>query len=95
MPKLSLEYVYSFIKNKGDELLSTEYVSCTSLLDIKCGVCNTYYKQTFSRFKNGCHHPYCGYRKPARLINNIVCQTCHVEFKSKLPKAKLDRKTHV
>jgi hypothetical protein len=87
--KLSYKYVFEYIKEKGYELLSTEYTTSKSLLDIKCGICNEIYKQSFSSFKEGYYHPFCGnpekilfggYKTPF-ILKNRTCPVCNNEFK--------------
>jgi hypothetical protein len=85
--KLSFEHVYNYIKEKGYELLSTEYKTTTSKLQMKCKDCDKVYEQTFTRFKEGYYHPNCktdlpfgGYKTPTRLLP-IKCRTCQTEFK--------------
>lgn len=89
--QLDYKYVFEYIKEKGYELLSTEYTTSHSLLDMKCKECNNIYKQTFSRFKQGYYHPFCentdkilfgGYKKPVTLKNR-TCPVCNIEFKPK------------
>jgi hypothetical protein len=89
--KLTYNYVFEYIKEKGYELLSTEYRNLKSLLDMKCRICNERYKQSFSSFKQGYYHPFCvnsekilfgGYKKPVTL-KNITCPVCTIEFKPK------------
>jgi uncharacterized CHY-type Zn-finger protein len=91
--KLSFEHVYNYIKEKGYELLSTEYKTNKDLLDIKCKDCDKIYKQIFDRFKRGFYHPNCktivssnsktilfgGYKKPVTL-QPIICLICQKEF---------------
>jgi len=97
MPKqLTYEYVKSYIEGKGDTLVSKTYCSSTSLLEIVCGVCNTDYNQTITRFQMGYQHAYCltglpfggGYKKPVTL-KPIACEICKKEFQPKNSKAKL------
>jgi hypothetical protein len=96
MPKkLSYDYVAEYIKNKGDELMSTEYINANTLLDIKCSKCNTIYKQTYGRITSGFLHAYCGtglsfggYKTPFKLTP-IICKICKEEFKPKYYKTKL------
>jgi len=89
--KLTYNYVFKYIKEKGYELVSTEYRNLKSLLDMKCRLCNETYKQSFSNFKQGYYHPFCinskkilfgGYKKPVTL-KNITCPVCAIEFKPK------------
>ena len=89
--KLTYKYVFEYIKEKGYELLSTEYNNSKTLLDMKCRKCNQSYKQSFSSFKEGYYHPFCdntdkilfgGYKKPVTL-KNITCPVCIIEFKPK------------
>lgn len=92
MPKrLTYQEVYDFIKSKGDELISKEYISNKKVLEIKCGVCNKLYNNTFDIFKRGYYHPYCkneekilfgGYKTPRKLIP-IICHICKKEFQPK------------
>lgn len=56
--KLKYEDVKSFI-DKDDKLLSKEYISNKSLLDIQCGKCNLNYTQTYDRYKRGFRHNKC------------------------------------
>ena len=92
MPKrLTYQDVYDFIKSKGDELISKEYINSKNILEIKCGVCNKLYKQLFRIFREGRYHPYCqneekkpfgGYITPTILVP-IPCIVCNKEFKPK------------
>lgn len=92
MPKkLTYQEVYDFIKSKGDELISKEYINSKKILEIKCGVCNQNYNQLFRLFREGRHHPYCqneeklpfgGYKTPIKLTP-IQCPICNNEFKPK------------
>jgi uncharacterized CHY-type Zn-finger protein len=88
--KLSYETVYNYIRDKGYELLSKEYITSKNLLQIKCGKCHKVYEQTLSGFKMGFYHPKCitnvpsnvlsnGYKKPTRL-KPIICGMCQKEF---------------
>jgi hypothetical protein len=84
--KLSYETVYNYIKDKGYELLSKEYITNRNLLQLKCGKCEKVYEQTFTRFKMGMYHtkcttdlPFCGYKTPTRL-KPIICIMCQKEF---------------
>lgn len=88
--KLTFDYVYNYIKEKGCELLSTEYNTTKDMLTIKCGVCNKIYQQTFSRFQAGYYHPKCksdlpfgGYKTPVTL-KPISCPTCKKEFQPRM-----------
>jgi hypothetical protein len=85
--KFSFEYVYNYIKEKGYELLSTEYKTSKDKLQIKCKDCDKIYEQTFIRFKSGMYHPNCktilpfgGYKTPTTLLP-INCRMCQKEFK--------------
>jgi len=103
MPKrLSYQEVYDFIKSKGDELISKEYINSNKLLEIKCGLCNKLYKQVFRIFREGRYHPYCqneekkpfrGYIRPIILVPiilvPILCIVCNKEFKPKNYKIKM------
>jgi uncharacterized CHY-type Zn-finger protein len=88
--KLSYEAVYNYIKDKGYELLSKEYITNRNLLQLKCGKCEKVYEQTLSGFKMGFYHPKCitnvpsdvpsnGYKKSTRL-KPIICGMCQNEF---------------
>jgi len=96
MPKkLSYEYVAEYIKNKGDELISKEYINASKLLDIRCSKCNLMYKQTYGRISRGFLHAYCGsglpfggYKTPVRL-KPIFCKICQKEFQPRTSKIKL------
>lgn len=96
MPKkLSYEYVAEYIKNKGDLLISSEYINSTSLLDIQCGKCNVLYKQTYGRISIGYLHAYCGsglpfggYKKSI-ILSSILCNMCKKEFQPKYSTRKL------
>ena len=88
--KLSYETVYNYIKDKGYELLSKEYITSIHKLQIKCGVCQKVYEQTFTRFKMGMYHPNCttdlpfgGYKTPTRL-KPIICIMCQKEFQPRM-----------
>jgi len=92
MPKrLTYQEVYDFIKSKGDELISKEYINSKKVLEIKCGVCQKTYNQVFCSFREGRYHPYCqneekkpfgGYITPITLVP-IPCIICNKEFKPK------------
>jgi hypothetical protein len=96
MPKkLTYEYVAEYIKNKGDELISKEYINNSKLLDIKCNKCNNVYKQTYARITSGYLHAYCGtglpfgcYKTPIKLMP-ITCQICQIEFQPRSSKIRL------
>lgn len=98
MPKkLTYQEVYDFIKNKGYELLSKEYISSKKQLEIKCRVCQKNYKQTLTNFTKGYYHPYCeneekkrfgGYKTPIKLLQ-IQCPICKIIFKPKRSVTKL------
>jgi hypothetical protein len=100
MPKkLSYDYVKEYILNKGDELISKEYINSTTLLDIKCNKCDTLYKQTYRRITLGFLHAYCGtglpfggYKTPFTLAP-IICIMCNKEFQPKYSKRKLCSRT--
>jgi hypothetical protein len=89
MKKLTFEYVYNFIKNKGDSLLSKDYFNNKTFLEIKCNKCDTIYKQNFDRFIRSPHHQHCkniesnntksGYKKSIKL-KPIICAQCKKEF---------------
>jgi hypothetical protein len=88
--KLSYETVYNYIRDKGYELLSKEYITSIHKLQIKCGKCHKVYEQTFTRFKMGMYHPNCttdlpfgGYKTPTRL-KPIICIMCQKEFKPRM-----------
>ena len=97
MPKqLSYEYVKSYIQDKGDTLISKEYHTNKTLLEIKCGVCNKDYKQTITRFKQGYQHPGCqkknhpvGGDKKTATLKPIICLTCNNGFQPKKSNTKL------
>jgi len=87
--KLLYEHVYNYIKEKGYELISTEYKTTKDLLDIQCKECHKIYKQQFDRFRLGYYHPKCkntlpfgGYKTPIRL-KPIICSICNKEFQPK------------
>jgi len=93
--KLSYEYVEEYIRNKGELLISSEYINSNSLLDIQCGKCNKIYKQTYSRISIGFLHAYCdsglpfgGYKKPI-VLSPILCTMCKKEFQPKYSSRKL------
>jgi hypothetical protein len=99
--RLTYEYVAEYIKNKGDELISTEYNNATKLLDIKCHTCNSIYKQTYGRIARGYLHAKCvtntncatrlrfgGYKTPFKL-KPIICKICNKEFQPKHSVTKL------
>ena len=97
MPKvLTYEYVKSYIENSGYTLVSKEYHTSITLLEIVCGVCKKKYTQTFTRFQMGYRHPMCatslpfggGYKKQVTL-KPIVCVICTKEFQPKSSKTKL------
>jgi hypothetical protein len=96
MPKkLTYEYVFDFIKEKGYVLISKEYINHNSLLEIKCKDCDKIFNQTFCRFKLGNYHQFCktnelfgGYRTPFKL-KPIICLICKIEFQPKSCKTKL------
>jgi hypothetical protein len=96
MPKkLTYEYVAEYIKNKGDELISNEYVNNRVLLDIKCGKCNSIYQNTYGRITMGFLHAYCstglpfgGYKTPIRL-KPVICESCKIQFQPKRGHQKL------
>ena len=50
--RLSYEYVYNYIKNEGDELLSKTYVNNSQNLKIKCGKCNNVFETSFGHYQN-------------------------------------------
>jgi hypothetical protein len=91
---LNYEYVSNYIKEKGYELLSTEYNNTKSLLDMKCGNCNQVYKQTYQNFVKGYYHPFCENSKhiPSNRklkVKNITCPVCSINFKQKRTDTKL------
>ena len=93
--KLSYDVVYDYIKDKGYELLSKEYITSKKLLQIKCNKCQKVYEQTFTGFKMGYYHPKCitdlpfgGYKTPIRL-KSITCLMCQTEFQPTRSNAKL------
>jgi len=97
MPKiLTYEHVKSYIESKGYTLISKEYQTSITLLEIVCGVCAKKYTQTFTRFQMGYRHPHCitsvpfggGYKKQVTL-KPIICLTCKIEFQPKSSKTKL------
>lgn len=83
--KLTFEYVYNFIKSKGDTLISKEYSNNQQLLEIVCSKCTVAYKQTYGRFYMGYHHAHCiavqtilskGYKRPRGT--NLLPKECIV-----------------
>ena len=96
MPKkLSFEYVKGYVSEKGDELISKEYINTYAKLEVKCHVCNKIYEQLFTRIKQGYLHPHCktdkpfgGYKTPTRL-KPIECGFCKKEFQPKYSNTKL------
>lgn len=56
--KLRYEDVKAFI-DKEDKLISTEYKTNSSLLEIECSRCGLNYKQNYSRYKQGFRHKDC------------------------------------
>lgn len=56
--KLKYENVKLAI-DKDDKLLSKEYISNKSLLDIQCGRCDLNYTQTYERYQRGFRHKNC------------------------------------
>lgn len=87
MPKkLTYEYVAEYIKNKGDELISKDYINAVSLLDIKCNRCHLIYKQAYRSITLGVLHAYCkselpfgGYKTPFKL-KPVTCKICQIKF---------------
>lgn len=64
----------------GDELVSSEFVNASSLIDIKCHICLKIYKQTFSRYRLGRRHTLCTHKvpvKPLTLIDKkcVICSS--------------------
>jgi hypothetical protein len=95
--QLSYQYVYNFIKSKGDKLISKEYSGCRNKLEIQCGKCNKTYTKAYTAFYAGQRHPYCeiretplfgGYKTPRRLVP-IECPICKEEFQPTRSSAKL------
>jgi hypothetical protein len=100
--RLSYDEVKEYIHGKGYELLSKEYTHSKNRLDIKCAICHKEYKQTFTHFKMGYLHPYCGnvegsspikkpfggYKKPVTLVP-ISCLVCKKVFQPKRSSSKL------
>ena len=87
--KLTYEHVKSYIESYGYTLVSTEYHTSITPLEIVCGVCAKQYTQTFTRFQMGYRHPRCitrlpstGHEKPVPM-NPIVCVICKEEFQPK------------
>lgn len=56
--KLRYEDVKAFI-DKEDKLISEEYKTNSSLLEIECSRCGLNYKQNYSRYKQGFRHREC------------------------------------
>ena len=72
MPKrLTFEYVYEYIKEKGYTLLSTTYNTSKDNLELKCKVCEKVYTQRFDRFQQGYYHPFCKSDLPQIWENTI------------------------
>lgn len=46
------EYIYNYIKNEGDELLSNTYINNSKSLEIRCGKCGEVFKTTFGHYQN-------------------------------------------
>lgn len=101
--RLTHEYVKTYIGTYGYTLISKDYNTSTSLLDIRCGKCGEEYKQTFTRFQQGYQHPRCpiipnnllpfgGYKKPVTL-KPVICIMCNNEFQPVNSKVKLCTKS--
>lgn len=69
--KYSYQYVREYIKNQGDELLSTEYINCKTKLKIKCSKGHIY-SVTFDNYKMGYRCPICKISKGENKIKNIL-----------------------
>ncbi len=100
--KFTFQYVYEFIKSKGDELISKSYNDTKSFLEVKCGKCGDIYNQKFCKMKHkrlyheNCKNdnkkkrinPLINYKKP-KTLKPIICKMCNIEFQPKESKSKL------
>lgn len=59
--RLKYDEVVNRIKERGDELISKEYVHCNNPLEIKCGDCQNIFVKTLSKYMNsaGCNKCRC------------------------------------
>lgn len=51
--KYDIDYVRNIISNCGDTLVSTEYITAKSFIEIKCGKCSFQYSTSFMSFEKG------------------------------------------
>ncbi len=80
--KLSFEYVFNFIREQGDEMISKTYNNSNEKFTIKCCNCDNLYLQNFSRYSRGYRHKNCPiakYKKPLKLLPKI-CDFCKESF---------------
>lgn len=64
--KLTYEFVFNEFKKRGFQLLSTEYMSCSSYLEYICS-CSNSSKITYNEFRQGGSCKDCGIRKNREL----------------------------
>lgn len=99
MVKHTYDYVYKYIEESGDQLISEDYESMKNLT-VKCGPCSEHYEIPFGRYQHGRRHTECKNKhlrdsiyiekmKPRSLypkINStteVFCVFCKKKFKQK------------
>ena len=100
--KILYEEVETRILSSGDHLISESYENNKQLLEIRCGLCDETYEQTFDRFKRGYKHNWMicpkyikphrakpQRAKPQKVKNKRKCVFCKREFISTRKKQKL------
>jgi len=82
--KLKYEDVKNYI-NQNDKLISTNYISNKSLLEIQCGICYLNYTQTYDRYLRGFRHSNC----KKKIINKNTKKTTKIFIKDLIRECQL------
>lgn len=71
MPKKhTYEYIYDYIKEQGDLLMSKEYINTHTKLEIQCGKCNDVFNVTFAHYQEGGRCPKHQYKRIAEKLRH-------------------------
>ena len=108
--KFSFEYVQSYIEERGDILLSNDYINCATKLKVKCGQCYHTYNITFQHYSRGVRCGRCISSKGESEVERCLLEKdIYFETQKRIPecrhikqlpfdfycKLKIDEKDHI
>ncbi len=84
--RFSFEYIRSYIDERGDILLSNDYVNCMIKLKVKCGQCYHTYNITFQHYSRGVRCGRCISSKGESEVERCLLEKgIHFEAQKRIP----------